>query len=107
MKGLHFKEWKVSENGRLLIEAIKSQMMVNVNASVYAGEYGLGFDANICNIIGIEVSSAWRTDHSGIRASITLFGWEFSIEWYDVRHWDDENETWENDEVEVAEEKEE
>jgi hypothetical protein len=36
-----------------------------------------------------------------------LFGWDLAIEWYDVRHWDDENETWEKDEVEVVEEKEE
>lgn len=107
MTGLHFKEWKVSENTRLLVEAIKSPMQLNIEGSFYAGEYGLGFGANICNIIGIDVSSAWRTDHSGVRASITLFGWDLAIEWYDVRHWDDENETWEKDALEIKIEKEE
>lgn len=107
MKGLHFKEWKVSENKRLLVEAIKSPMLVNVGGSFCAGEYGIDFGVNICNVVGIEIDSTWRTDHSGIQASITLLGWEFSIDWYDIRHWDDENETWEKEEVEVVEEKEE
>ena len=64
MTGLHFKEWKVSQNMRLLVEAIKSPMQLNIEGSFYVGEYGIGFGANICNIIGIDVSSAWRTDHS-------------------------------------------
>lgn len=107
MTGLHFKEWTLTQNKRLLVEAIKSPMQLNIEGSFYAGEYGIGFGANICNIIGIDVRSAWRTDHSGVRASITLFGWDLAIEWYDVRHWDPEEETWEKDALEIKIEKEE
>jgi hypothetical protein len=36
-----------------------------------------------------------RRDHAGLDFSIGLFTWEISFNFYDKRHWDDENNKWE------------
>ena len=39
-----------------------------------------------------------RQDHAGFGFEIGLLGWGIDYRFYDHRHWDDENNCWENEE---------
>lgn len=37
----------------------------------------------------------FNSDHAGLRANFSLFGYTLEYSFYDTRHWDYENNTWE------------
>lgn len=51
---------------------------------------------NICDgLFSVFFRASRKHDHAGVSIGFALFGWHFSIELYDMRHWDDENDCWE------------
>lgn len=40
-------------------------------------------------LFGFTWSLRRKVDHPGFSIYLTLFGYEFSVEYYDVRHWDE------------------
>ncbi len=41
-----------------------------------------------------EFSVTTKTDHSGIRLNLGLLSYSVSLQLYDTRHWDNENNCW-------------
>jgi len=39
------------------------------------------------SIIGFGLSITARTDHAGVRASLSFFGYTIEASFYDIRHW--------------------
>jgi len=57
------------------------------------------WDLTICkssSIIGFTFDFNTRQDHAGSGLDIGLFGWNVEYRFYDCRHWDYENNCWEN-----------
>lgn len=51
---------------------------------------------NVCDgLFSAFFRASRKHDHAGVRVGFALFGWHFSAELYDVRHWDDKNDRWE------------
>lgn len=96
MKKLHFREWKISQYKRLLLEAVHIAPFWNFLFEVSANNTEVSLLLDICNFIGFSIGWTYKTDHAGIRLVLTLFGWDFAVELYDARHWDDSNNCWEN-----------
>lgn len=46
------------------------------------------------NIFRIEFNYTIRTDHAGVNFELALFGYEFSINVHDSRHWHPEKNRW-------------
>jgi hypothetical protein len=46
---------------------------------------------NAGNVLGLSVVITTKCDHPGLRAVISLFGYDASFHFYDGRHWDYEN----------------
>ena len=47
------------------------------------------------NVIGCELEITSKQDHAGVHFSADLLGYNFEIEYYDIRHWDSVNNCWE------------
>jgi hypothetical protein len=45
-------------------------------------------------ILGFRFQFSTQTDHAGLFTSITLFRFTIDFEFYDCRHWDDEENCW-------------
>jgi hypothetical protein len=45
--------------------------------------------------INVDIRFSGR-DHAGPSISVSIFHWEIALRFYDVRHWDDEKNDWEN-----------
>lgn len=45
-------------------------------------------------VMGIDFSLRFRQDHAGLRSEVTIGGYCFSFNFYDTRHWDHNNNTW-------------
>ena len=45
-------------------------------------------------IIAFKFNLTGRRDHAGCQFEIGLLGYEIEFHIYDVRHWDEENNTW-------------
>lgn len=72
-----------------------------------------GFDLNLTKNKSLEVeaytqSDNWfnlwfcikrKGDHAGVEFRFAFIWFEFSIQFYDHRHWDYKNDTWENQPV--------
>lgn len=50
---------------------------------------------NDTSIVSGSFKLSTRTDHSGLYMDLGLFGYNFSFNFYDSRHWDYENNCWE------------
>lgn len=46
-------------------------------------------------LIKLQVDFRLSGDHAGLRLTLGLLGYEFDLNVYDTRHWDDENRCWE------------
>lgn len=51
----------------------------------------LYFDA--FGIIGFHINLSRRCDHAGFHFSVIILGLQLMFELYDIRHWDDENDS--------------
>jgi hypothetical protein len=47
------------------------------------------------HIINIEFQLTFQGDHAGARLMIGLFGYEVELDFYDTRHWNYDQNTWE------------
>ncbi len=57
-------------------------------------EIQLYFSSDV--VIDLELDIAWTgRDHAGLSFSVGLCGFVFEIQFYDSRHWDYENNKWE------------
>lgn len=55
-------------------------------------------------LIGIELNfgnTFKGRDHAGPTISISFFGYTFAIQIYDIRHWDYDKNTWEDENKEI------
>lgn len=48
------------------------------------------------DIVGLEFRLTTRQDHSGIFLCLALFGFEIIFNYYDNRHWNHQNNQWED-----------
>lgn len=48
------------------------------------------------NLIRVEFEFTIKQDHAGINLELGLFGYEIHFTFYDNRHWNHEQERWEN-----------
>lgn len=46
------------------------------------------------DIIGFDLRLTFRQDHAGLFVSFALFGYDIIFNFYDSRHWDDEENCW-------------
>ena len=46
------------------------------------------------DILGFHFRLTTRQSHSGVFAGISLLGYEATFHFYDVRHWDNDNNCW-------------
>lgn len=68
----HFsKTWKVAKNKAIEVEHLRTNIL-------------LMFDFRL----------SFRQDHAGVAVGIGVLGHEARVEFYDVRHWDYENNRW-------------
>jgi hypothetical protein len=58
----------------------------------YNKEYVLNID--FVNLLGINVSKNYKTDHAGFRFVLNLLGLNICYSHIDSRHWDDDNDDW-------------
>ena len=96
MKNSWFKVFKLSTNKSIELEATNIGMGFNIYEHNRVHSRGISFESNVCNLVGGTFDCSWRTDHAGVHADITLFGWTFAVTFYDVRHWDYDKECWES-----------
>ena len=47
------------------------------------------------NIINVEFHWTLQGDHAGARLMLGLFGYEVELDFYDTRHWNYDQNTWE------------
>ena len=55
-------------------------------------------EANIyctANIIKLSLVYSSRQDHAGLQIEFGLFGYDFELHFYDIRHWDYKTHQWE------------
>lgn len=56
----------------------------------------ISFDLSILNaFFHLELNIRWKTDHAGISLWLGLLGFDIGLHFYDTRHWDFENNKWE------------
>jgi hypothetical protein len=48
------------------------------------------------HLINLEFRLRPRGDHAGARIMLGLFGFDVELHFYDTRHWDYDNNTWNN-----------
>jgi hypothetical protein len=48
------------------------------------------------HLFGFEFKIGFKEDHAGVRAALSLFGTEIYFHVYDTRHWDYQNNCWQN-----------
>jgi len=48
------------------------------------------------HIINIEFQLTFQSDHAGARLMLGLFGYEVELDFYDTRHWNYDQNTWES-----------
>lgn len=58
----------------------------------YNKEYLLNVD--FLNILGLNISKNYKTDHAGFRFTINIFGLYICYNHIDCRHWDDDSDDW-------------
>ena len=87
------KYWskRVSRFKAIELQVYQNQLYFNINKRFHINEGGISANFNICNLFGYYIGWNRKCDHAGVRTSITVFGLDFSFEFYDVRHWDDDN----------------
>jgi hypothetical protein len=44
--------------------------------------------------LGCDFKITWHESHSGFNFELRILGLWFNINFYDIRHWDDENNRW-------------
>lgn len=96
MKDTWFKVFRLNSNKSVEFEASKIGMGFNIYEHNRIHSRGIYFESNLCNLIGATIDCSWKTDHAGVHADITLFGWLFAFTFYDVRHWNDVEDCWES-----------
>ncbi len=74
-----------SERFAILASASKK---LTKNKAIEASAY------RAATIITLSLDYTIRQDHAGLRIVVGLFGYEFQMHIYDVRHWDDEKQQW-------------
>ena len=47
-------------------------------------------------VFAIGFGLSFRCDHAGLTVDLGLFSWDFTGQFYDNRHWDYKNNTWES-----------
>lgn len=72
-------------------EPVLSQLEI----SFHINEKIFDFAVNILNIFSLEITRTRKVDHAGVNIDIALFAFHFRVAWYDKRHWDWKNNTWE------------
>ena len=50
-------------------------------------------------LLGFGTSLNFRQDHAGLWLNLNLFTFGFTVEFSDNRHWDDDNNCWEDEDV--------
>lgn len=48
------------------------------------------------DIVEFDLTVTANCDHAGVNLLTGLFGYTIELHWYDTRHWDYENQTWES-----------
>ena len=86
----HFSK-RVSRFKAIELQAYQNDLYFNIRKVFYLNSGGLSMSFNICNFFGGQFNWNRKRDHAGVRVCAILFGVEFSFEFYDVRHWDDDN----------------
>lgn len=51
-------------------------------------------DIDIFNLFKLSLVQSKECDHAGFIANLSVLGLEFSYTKYDIRHWDNENNSW-------------
>ena len=82
---------RVSRFKAIELQAYQNTPCFIIYKGVHINEGGISTNLNICNLFGYHIAWNRKCDHAGVRVCVTLFGIDLSAEWYDVRHWDDDN----------------
>ena len=54
------------------------------------------FEISILNaLFHLELEIRWKSDHAGVSLWLGLLGFDVGLHFYDIRHWDRENDRWE------------
>lgn len=51
------------------------------------------------NIVVVNANWTVKQDHAGLRFEVGLLGFCFDINFYDCRHWNNDNNQWESDKL--------
>ena len=87
------KHWakRISRFKAIEFEVYNTPIYFNLRRVFHLNSGGLSMNFNICNFFGGQFNRNRKCDHAGVRVCVILFGVKFSFEFYDVRHWDDDN----------------
>lgn len=72
----------------------KSGLIFKIEDYLRVSKNEIFLNSNLFNILSYEVRFTRRCDRAGCYISITLFGYNFSFEWYDKRQYDNRTNTW-------------
>lgn len=53
------------------------------------------FYIDVLKLLTLNISNSRNQDHAGFRIELNVLGMNFDYSYYDERHWDDENNKWE------------
>ncbi len=88
IKNLFYKNWK---SGLNKVSEIQIFYLFNINLILQFNVELTSFDINLFRVIRIELCKNAECDHAGLYFELNLFGLEILYSRYDTRHWDHEN----------------
>lgn len=101
MKTLYYWSQKPKENKAKELQIYTSlyltpklEFILNLSQSEYDTNI-FNFNINIFGLFGFNIDKNKKTDHAGLSIELNLFGLVSYYNHYDIRHWNDENDTWE------------
>lgn len=87
-----YKHWakQISRFKAIELEVNTAPLYFNFRKVFHLNSGGLSMNFNICNLFGYQFNLNQMCNHIDVRACVILFGVEFSFDFYDVRHWNDD-----------------
>jgi hypothetical protein len=98
MKTIYYWTQKPKENKAKELQIytslyLKPEIYFNLNLSQQDTNI-FNFDIELFGLLNFLICKDKKSDHAGLRIELNIFGLNINYIHYDIRHWDDENDTW-------------
>lgn len=95
MKYFFNKYWNVTKHKVFEVEGYLSKPFWRLYSYLSIDGECVGFDVDLCNIFAIWFKAIRKQDHAGVKLRFAIFSYQLSLSLYDNRHWDYDNDCWE------------